>query len=97
DKSEPGTTTVGSYPSNKLGLYDLGGNVHEWVFDFYDSTYYQNSPQKNPKGPLTGKFKVERGGSWRSPIETSRCSNRHYAKPDFKINNIGFRLCVSNN
>lgn len=60
------TTQVGSYESGKspYGIYDLAGNVWEWVADWYDSSYYANSPASNPLGASSGQYHVLRGGSW---------------------------------
>lgn len=58
------THPVGQKSPNGLGLYDMSGNVWEWVADRYDSDYYKSSPKYNPKGPNNGKFRVRRGGSW---------------------------------
>lgn len=60
------TCAVGSFPSDVLsyGVYDMAGNVWEWVSDWYDENYYKNSPAQNPKGPNDGKYRVLRGGSW---------------------------------
>ena len=60
------TSPVGSYEGGKspYGIYDMGGNVWEWVNDWYDAEYYSNSPLINPQGPETGQFHVIRGGSW---------------------------------
>ena len=59
-------TKVGSYPDgvSPYGLYDMAGNVSEWVNDKYGKTYYQDSPSSNPLGPTSGTFRVLRGGSW---------------------------------
>jgi iron(II)-dependent oxidoreductase len=57
---------VGIYEPNGYGLYDMGGNVWEWVADKYSSTYYANSEYDNPKGPLKGDNRVIRSGSWHS-------------------------------
>jgi formylglycine-generating enzyme required for sulfatase activity len=53
---------TGSHPPNPLGLYDMHGNVAEWVNDWYDRHYYHHSPVLNPRGPKTGKKKLWRGG-----------------------------------
>lgn len=56
---------VASFPANALGLYDLGGNVAEWVHDFYDATLPINPPEAiDPFGAATGTDHVIRGSSW---------------------------------
>ena len=62
--SESKTHPVGQKAANGLGLYDMSGNVWQWVQDWYDGSYYKNSPKDNPTGPSSGKEKVLRGGSW---------------------------------
>ncbi len=57
---------VGLLRPNELGLYDMNGNLTEWTHDWYAEDYYYNSPVDNPQGPGTGKFRVLRGGSFRS-------------------------------
>jgi formylglycine-generating enzyme required for sulfatase activity len=55
------THTVGEKRPIGFGLYDVLGNVEEWVNDWYD---YQNSPSQDPSGPASGQARVLRGGSW---------------------------------
>jgi sulfatase modifying factor 1 len=67
---------VESYPPNPLGLYDMSGNVWEWVNDRYNVRYYMDSPTNNPEGPSEGykESRVLRGGSWRPPPHWVRSS-----------------------
>lgn len=85
------TAPVGSFSPNGYGLHDMGGNVYEWVSDWYGKEYYGNSPTKNPKGPLKGERKVMRGGSWINYAVGTRPSDRTDAKPGKRLNFAGFR------
>jgi formylglycine-generating enzyme required for sulfatase activity len=89
------TTEVGSYESGKspYGMYDLAGNVWEWVADWYDSSYYANSPSSNPLGPSSGTFRVLRGGAWSNHDFNLRASSRYRNPPDSIYIDVGFR-CV---
>lgn len=81
---------VGSFKPNELGLYDMTGNVWEWVSDRYGK--YIQSSARNPKGPSRGPFRVSRGGSWLSRPGTVRVSNRNSGMPNLKNFDMGFRL-----
>jgi formylglycine-generating enzyme required for sulfatase activity/serine/threonine protein kinase len=70
------THPVGQKPANGFGLYDELGNVWEWVNDWYDEKYYQNSPYQDPAGPASGQMHVLRGGSWTSDPWMVRVSFR---------------------
>jgi formylglycine-generating enzyme required for sulfatase activity len=59
-----GMHEVGQKRANGFGLFDMLGNVLEWVKDWYDENYYQNSPSQDPAGPASGSLHVLRGGSW---------------------------------
>ncbi|MBI4714868.1 MAG: formylglycine-generating enzyme family protein [Nitrospirae bacterium] len=89
------TAPAASYAPNGLGLYDLTGNVWEWVEDWYSEGYYRESPRDDPRGPEAGEFRVLRGGSWNNKASSLRNANRDWGAPDFRFGNIGFRLVVS--
>jgi sulfatase modifying factor 1 len=86
------THPVGLKQANHFGLYDMNGNVWEWVNDWYDADYYQTTPVHNPKGPVNGVGKVGRGGSWAHAHWTLLGSNREYRDPNYKNIFLGFRL-----
>lgn len=88
---ETGPAKVGSYPPNMLGLYDMSGNVGEWVFDWYSDDYYAKSPEENPVGPKTGGARVQRGGSWGVNEIMLRTSARSAGDPEKSSIGVGFR------
>ncbi len=91
-KSEQGgTLPVGSYPANGYGLYDMAGNVVEWVGDWYQEDYYGASPVQNPEGPEKGKFRVIRGGGWHSGPGCVRVYFRNGLPANWLDFNVGFR------
>jgi formylglycine-generating enzyme required for sulfatase activity len=85
------TVPAGSFSPNGYGLYDMAGNVREWVGDWYDEEYYQNSPSENPQGPDSGDHKVLRGGSWYNIEIDLRVAARGYYSPDLVEDYFGFR------
>jgi formylglycine-generating enzyme required for sulfatase activity len=89
-----GPEPVALYAPNSLGLYNMCDNVHEWCSDWYDPGYYEVSPEKNPRGPETGKRKASRGGSWRHHVKVSRCSARSSIPPEFQYADYGFRVAL---
>ncbi|MBV6396694.1 MAG: Hercynine oxygenase [Anaerolineales bacterium] len=91
------TTKVGSYLDSvsPYGLYDMAGNVWEWVADWYDSSYYSNSPSSNPLGPSSGQYRVLRGGSWYNVDFNVRSAARYGYAPGVILNGVGFRCARS--
>jgi formylglycine-generating enzyme required for sulfatase activity len=87
----PGSFETGRSP---YGIYDMTGNVAEWVADSYDEHYYEKAPYRDPKGPEPGELKVVRGGSWRETEHNARLSKRFAAKLWRTDITIGFR-CAS--
>ena len=91
------TTEVGSYESGKspYGMYDMAGNVWEWVNDWYGETYYQNSSAQNPQGPSSGSSRVLRSGAWDYNLLNLRSSLRNWNVPSYWLDDIGFRCSRS--
>ncbi len=91
------TSEVNKYPkgSSQYGIWDLAGNVSEWIADWYDEKYYEASPAKNPTGAATGQTRVVRGGAWDFPPQGLRAAQRQGANPLTRAYNVGFR-CVTN-
>jgi eukaryotic-like serine/threonine-protein kinase len=89
------TTPVGSYPAgaSPYGALDMGGNVWEWVADWYDEDYYLSSPFSNPRGPILGFSRTLRGGSFGDVEGYLSTSVRLRYAPSFSLNYVGFR-CV---
>ena len=92
-----GLADVGTYNggASPYGVFDMAGNVWEWVADWYKDNYYKNAPAENPTGPDAGSTKVFRGGSFESGPRTLRTSERNTDSPGVARYRIGFR-CVLN-
>jgi formylglycine-generating enzyme len=92
-KRQRGTRPTGTYPPNGYGLYDISGNVWEWVSDWYAEDYYDNSNSHDPGGPKMGTMRIVRGGSWvNDDVSMLRCAYRHKVPSDTYAYSIGFRI-----
>ncbi|MDR3358276.1 MAG: formylglycine-generating enzyme family protein [Desulfovibrio sp.] len=97
-RKNSGKTThpVGQKKPNPYGLYDVYGNVWEWVQDWFDEEYYSNSPDSDPKGPPSGYSRVFRGGTFESKSLNCRSAERYdLTMGPFRTSNFGFRLALS--
>ena len=96
DHPDYGTHPVGTKDPNELGLYDMSGNVCEWVWDWYDAGYYAKASSVDPRGPASGTEKVLRGGSWLDygPV-SCHVAYRYSAKPMVSFQTFGFRVARS--
>ncbi len=92
-KSQGGTRPTGTYPPNAYGLYDMAGNVWEWVDDWHRSDYYGAGDVRDPRGPESGTMRIVRGGSWvNEDVGMLRCAYRHKVPPDTYAYSVGFRI-----
>lgn len=87
------THPVGQKSANTWGLYDMTGNVWEWVYDRYGDNYYNVSPTTNPTGPVSGADRVFRGGSSFNPSMHCRSAIRGYTTQSNDDSDLGVRLC----
>ena len=92
-KNRARTIPVKSFPPNAWGLYDMNGNLSEWVQDW--NGVYPSGSVTDPMGPNTGTVRLYRGGSWLGIAARCRSAHRGGNVPDLRGNNVGFRLSRS--
>lgn len=85
----------GEEGESPFGVRHLSGNVAEWVQDWFGIDYYSVTPDRNPPGPTTGRYKGLRGGSWKSKPNMLRAATRSGASPDQRAPTVGFRCAAS--
>jgi formylglycine-generating enzyme required for sulfatase activity len=96
DNSDGMPHEVGKKTPNAWGVYDMHGNVYEWVWDWCGESTYTGSAA-NPRGPATGSDRVARGGSWDCDARLVRSAVRESLDPDSRSGDLGFRVVRASN
>ncbi len=89
------THPVGTKKPNAWSLYDVHGNAHEWVADYFSLDYYEQSPTDDPTGPAEGSERVYRSGCQSNEVIRCRSATRNHAAPDHTTRYLGVRLAMS--
>jgi uncharacterized repeat protein (TIGR01451 family) len=87
------THPVGLKTPNAFGLSDMSGNVWEWCQDYFDT--YGSAPQTDPRGPVSGSTRVQRGGSWYNYDYDGRSAVRYPSDPSYRYPFVGFRVVLA--
>ena len=93
------TSRVNLFKPNALGLCDMSGNIWEWCSDNFAEDYFQTCKRQgivqNPQGPSKGSYRLARGGGWYNVARACTSTCRNYGRPDYRSNDLGFRLALS--
>jgi len=90
------TSEVGSYDNASIyGCYDMLGNIWEWCLDYYDETFYQRCSNTSPCNIDSSRYRVIRGGSWRSDLFRATCAHRCFYNPNVRSDRHGFRIVIN--